>query len=37
MTYNELKEIYDEISELKDNNYVVDTVINKIKSILDKN
>tara|TARA_A100000172_G_scaffold80461_1_gene70105 strand:- start:11449 stop:12315 length:867 start_codon:yes stop_codon:yes gene_type:complete len=37
MTYDELKEIYDEISEIKDTNYVVTKVINKIKEILDKN
>ena len=36
MTYDELKEIYDEISEIKDTNYVVTKVINKIKEILDK-
>ena len=37
MTNDELKEIYDEILEFKDNNYVVDTVIDKIKNILNKN
>ena len=37
MTYDELKEIYNEILEFKDKNYVVDTVIDKIKSILDNN
>ena len=37
MTNDELKEIYDEILEFKENNYVVDTVIDKIKNILNKN
>lgn len=37
MSYDELKEIYDEISEIKDTNYVVTKVIDKIKEILDKN
>ena len=36
MTYDELQEIYDEISEIKDTNYVVIKVIDKIKEILDK-
>jgi hypothetical protein len=36
MTYDELQEIYNEISEIKDTNYVVTKVIDKIKKILDK-
>tara|TARA_R110001592_G_scaffold197979_3_gene446094 strand:+ start:6265 stop:7137 length:873 start_codon:yes stop_codon:yes gene_type:complete len=36
MTFNELQEIYDEVSEIKDTNYVVTKVIYKIKEILDK-
>ena len=37
MSYDELNEIYDEISEIKDTNYVVTKVIDKIKEIIDKN
>jgi len=36
MTFNELQEIYDEVSEIKDTNYVITKVIDKIKEILDK-
>lgn len=37
MTIEELQEIYNEVSNLKDTNYVVNQVICKIKEILDKN
>ena len=37
MTYDELKEIYNEILEFKNNNYVVDLVIDKIKNKIDNN
>jgi len=36
MTFNELQEIYDEVSEIKDTNYVVTKVTDKIKEILGK-
>ena len=36
LTYDELKEVYNEVNGIGEQNYITETVINKIKNILDQ-